>query len=82
MEVPPSKTFERWWLIAVMVVTWALSAGVNYGIISARLDALNQRLDSLENSRPTYVSRAEYNGNRQDLANRLDRIERKIDALN
>lgn len=81
VEIKQSKGIERWLMFVVVIVTWAMSAAVTYGIVTTRIEWLTQRMDNVEREIPYYVPRTEYEGSRSDLAGRLDRIERKIDAL-
>lgn len=68
-------------VVLIVFITWALSAGVTYGVISTRLDWQAQRLDSLERTVRFFVPRPEYDAAQNELDKRLDRIERKIDNL-
>lgn len=68
-------------VIFLVVVTWAASALVTYGVITTRIEWLQQRVEVLEKNESLFVPRTEYESGRADIANRLDRIERKIDAL-
>lgn len=72
-------------VLLIVVLTWAVSAGVTYGVISTRIDWLVQRVDNIEHEEARdaaeFIPRPEYDSNRKDLDNRLDRIERKIDLL-
>lgn len=77
----PSGGFQSWLTVVIVLVTWAISAGVNYGIVSARIEAMDRRIAALEQNSDRFINRREYIGNREDMAQRLDRIERKIDSL-
>jgi hypothetical protein len=54
---------------------------VTYGVLSTRIDWLAQRMDGLERQSAQNIQRPEYETEKSDLDSRLDRIERKIDAL-
>jgi hypothetical protein len=68
-------------MVFTVLLTWALSAGVTYGVLSTRIDWLAQRMDGLERQSAQNIQRPEYETEKSDLDSRLDRIERKIDAL-
>jgi hypothetical protein len=68
-------------VVLIVVLTWAVSAGITYGVLSTRLDWLVQRVENIEKNQSEYIQRPEYDTAARDLTNRLDRIERKIDAL-
>jgi hypothetical protein len=68
-------------VVFIVILTWAVSAGVTYGVLSTRIDWLAQRMDSLERQSAQTIQRPEYDTAKQDLDNRLDRIERKIDNI-
>ena len=68
-------------VVFVVLMTWIASSLVTYGVISTRIEWLSQRVDTLEKSSSSFIPRTEYDARGADLAARLDRIERKIDAI-
>lgn len=68
-------------MVLIVLFTWAISAGVTYGILSTRIEWLSQRMDTVERREQVYVERTEYDSAELGITGRLDRIERKIDAL-
>lgn len=67
--------------VFVVLLTWVASSLVTYGVVSTRIEWLGQRVENLEKSSADYVLRSEYTSRGADISSRLDRIERKIDAL-
>lgn len=67
--------------IVILLLTWAASSLITYGIVSTRIEWLSQRVDTVERQMQTYVPRTEYDSSRSDIVSRLDRIERKLDQL-
>lgn len=67
--------------VFIVLLTWAASSLITYGIVSTRIEWLMQRVDTLERQGALYLPRTEYEGSRSDLASRLERIERKIDQI-
>ena len=71
--------------IVVVVATWIFSAGITYGIFKSWKDQTQSRIDhhdeEIQEIKRLYVPRTEHDLGRTDLASRLERIERKIDAL-
>ena len=68
-------------MVLIILVTWAVSAGVTYGVLATRIDWLSQRVEAVERIESQEIERPEYEAEKKDLDARLDRIERKIDAL-
>jgi len=68
-------------VVVIVLLTWTMSAGVTYGILSTRIDWLGQRVDTIEKQESFNIQRPEYDATKSDLDSRLDRIERKIDLL-
>lgn len=67
--------------VIVLLMTWAASSLVTYGVMTTRIDWLMQRQDAIEHSQGLYMPRTEYDARQQDTISRLERIERKIDGL-
>jgi hypothetical protein len=50
-----------------------------YGLLRGKVDSLSHRVERLEESRIDLLPRSEYNARHEDLKERLERIEHKLD---
>lgn len=71
--------------MVALLVTWVLAAGVTYGVMRTKLEALHFRIIALENAAiknmEIFVSRTEYESRHRDIQEQLSRIESKIDNV-
>jgi hypothetical protein len=66
-------------MILIMVLTWIVSAAVQIGFNSAHTQDQDRRLVTVETEIEKKVDRREYDARQQDVINRLERIENKLD---
>lgn len=71
--------------IAALFATWIFAAGLTYGVMKSWKESAEARMDAhareLEAIRRDFLPRIEFQNSREDMTNRLERIERKIDNL-
>lgn len=75
------RTWKSWVMIVVVILTWIVSASVQWGITSAHQVETDRRLEVLETSQRDKMDRAEFDSWRKYLDNRFDRVESKLDTI-
>jgi len=70
---------HSWITFALAIAGWVGTGGVVYGLLRGKVDSLSHRVERLEESRIDLLPRSEYNARHEDLKERLERIEHKLD---
>ena len=73
-----SRDFDMnvWWNVALVALTWVVSAAVNWGVFSEKLKSLDSRMRRLEANDERYVTRIEYEGRHRDLKELITSLHR------
>ena len=78
---PSRGKFAPWQTVLIVIATWLASSLVNWGVMQERQQDMVRRLDSTDQEIAKQVPRAEFDGWRQEMDRRLERMEEKLDAL-
>lgn len=79
-EVIPTKSFDFWKTILLVSATWLCSALVNYGVVTTKIENIQQRVDRVESRSDGFVDKDQADARFSELIRRLDRLDGKVDA--